>query len=309
MSLRRLVGPVSTLAALLSACGSTPPPARQPLTAEQLNAFAQAPVEDDSLGAPRAAASATPMAEPEPEPPPTASVRVIHACPDRAAASVDVYVGANGTAAASALAFRSAAGPVSVPVGEQAVAVRAAGAANDAAALVSANTPALEASRTYTAAALGLAGNAQTPLAIVAAADDDTAPEAGNARVRLLHAVAGLGAVDVCTAPVAARPAAAGRPAVAAQPARAIFANAAYGAFTDYVAVPAGAAVTLQLRLRAARPCAGALRGAVSLTPAEGIATLVATGRVAVGPNNVPRVLLVCPQGGEGATCTAAPVR
>jgi hypothetical protein len=67
--------------------------------------------------------------------------------------------------------------------------------------------------------------------------------------------------------------------------------------------------VTLQLRVRNARPCAGLVRGTVTLTPAEGIATLVATGRVAPGPNNVPRVLLVCAQGGESAACAETPVR
>jgi hypothetical protein len=69
------------------------------------------------------------------------------------------------------------------------------------------------------------------------------------------------------------------------------------------------AAVTLQLRVRNARPCAGLVRGTVSLTPAEGIATLVASGRVAPAANNVPRVLLVCAQGGESAACTETPVR
>ncbi len=201
-----------------------------------------------------------------------------------------MYLGAGATtAAAAALAFRHAAGPVTVPVGEQAVAIRAAGAASDAAPLLAGNSPALEASQSYTVVALGLAGNPQTPLALAAAADDATAPEAGQSRVRLLHAVAGLGAVDVCTAPW---PRATGRrgslPRRPPQPARAIFANAAYGAFTDYVAVPAGAAVTLQLRVRNARACAGLVRGTVTLTPAEGIATLVATGRVAPAAEQRP---------------------
>lgn len=310
MSLRlSFVCPVVSVVALVSACGSTPPPARQPLSAEQLNALAR-PSPDDDFGPPRGARAGGASASTEPEaPPPTASVRVIHASPDRAAARVDVYVGSNGTPGATALEYKHAAGPLTVPTGEQDIALRAAGAANDAAPLYRHASPALEASRTYTAIAHGLAGNAQTPVAVAAAADDDTAPEDGHARVRLFHAIAGLGTVDVCTAPVAARPAAAGRPAVAAQPARAIFGDAGYGAFTDYVSVPAGAAVTLQLRAHAARQCAGLLRGTVTLTPAAGVATLVATGRVAPGPNNVARALLVCPQGGDGASCTEAPVR
>lgn len=309
MSLRlSFVCPVVSVVALVSACGSAPPPARQPLPTELLNAVGRPGVEDDSFGPPRAASVSAPSEPSEPAAPPTASVRVIHASPDRAAARVDVYVGSNGTPGASALAYKSPAGPLTVPAGAQDVALRAAGAAGDAAPLLRASTPELEAGRTYTVIAHGLAGNAQNALGLAAAADDDTAPESGQARVRLFHAVAGLAAVDVCTAPVAARPAAAGRPAVPAAPARAVVENAAYGAFTDYVSVPAGAAITLQLRARGARPCAGLLRGTVTLTP-EGVATLVATGRVAPGPNNVARAVLVCPQGGEGARCTEAPVR
>ena len=311
MSLRRVgfVGPVVCVVAFVSACGSAPPPVRQTLTAEQLNGVARAGLEDDAFG-PRRAANTGGGATPEPEPPPpTASVRVIHASPDRAAARVDVYVGSNGTPGVSALEFRHAAGPLSLPTGAQDVALRAAGAAADAAPLYSHASPALEADHTYTVIALGLAGNAQSPLGIAAAADDSTAPESGSARVRFFHAVAGLGAADICVAPVPARPAAPGRAATPAQPARAVFANAAYGAFTDYAAVPAGAAVTLQVRVRNARPCAGLVRGTVTVTPAQGVATLVATGRVGVGPTNVPRVLLVCPQGGEGATCVEVPVR
>ncbi|MEZ4392737.1 MAG: DUF4397 domain-containing protein [Polyangiales bacterium] len=285
---------------LLPACGAAPPRAPRPLPTEVLNAAAQGPLEDDSFGAPRRAAE--PVAPPVEAPPPaTASVRVIHASPDRAAASVDVYVGGNGTPGASALAFRHAAGPLSVPTGAQPLAVRAAGAAA-AAPLLSGDSPSSGLAHLHRRR---LRARGQRPDAPRARrrGDDETAPEASSARVRLFHAVAGLSAVDVCTP---AAPARAGSPA---RPAAAIFANAAYGAFTDYVAVPAGAAVTLQLRARNARPCAGLLRGTVSLTPAEGVATLVATGRVAPGANNVPRVLLVCPQGGEGASCTEAPVR
>lgn len=310
MSLRRLASviPLVSVVAVAAACGSSPPPAPQPLPTELLNAVARPPVEDDSLGAPRAAGRTVAVADEPPPPPPTASVRVIHASPDRAAARVDVYVGSNGTPGAEGLTYKSPAGPLTVPTGEQEIALRAAGAAADAAPLYHHASPALEAGRTYTVVAHGLAGNAQPALAVTAAADDETAPEAGNARVRLFHAVAGLGAVDVCTAPLPARPTVPGRLGAPAVPARPVFANAAYGAFTDYASVPAGAAVSLQLRVRNARPCAGLVRGTVSVTP-EGVATLVAAGRVAPGPNNVPRVVLVCPQGGDGARCTEAPVR
>ncbi len=104
-----------------------------------------------------------------------------------------------------------------------------------------------------------------------------------------------------------------------AVPAAPVLQNVAYGAFASaehdgqqshYVHVPAGAALTLQVRAHAARPCAGLLRGTVTLTPADqSVVTAVAVGRVTAPL--APRALLLCSDGTyEGApSCTPVAIR
>jgi hypothetical protein len=249
-----------------------------------------------------------------------ARVRVIHASPDRAAASVDLYLDDATTPAATALAYRGVTATLEVPAGEHAVHVRAAGAAAAAAPAFTGRTPALEGDRRYTVIAHGLVGGAAPhALALVADADASPTPEAGAAHVRFFHAVVGLGSVDLCRPGTPARPAAAGQPARPAAPAAALVSDVGFGAFASaehdgatshYVRVPAGAPLTLQIRAHAARACAGLLRGTVTVTPADqSVVTAVAVGR-ATAPLS-PRALLVCADSaGDGApSCTPTPIR
>ncbi|MEZ4408269.1 MAG: DUF4397 domain-containing protein [Polyangiales bacterium] len=288
------------------ACGGSPPPTpRAVYTAEQLNAVAQPALPDDSLGAPMASAEAMPEAPPPP--PPHATVRVIHAIP--AAPAVALYVDDATEPAVASLAFRAASPAVEVPTGDRAFKARREGAAADAAPLLTMNVPATEADGRYTVIAYSTSASAGAP-------DASLSPETGHARVRFFHALQGVAAVDVCVAAVPARPAAAGRPATPATPAVPVFTNVAYGHFSSvtvngeaspYASVPAGAEVTLQVRLHAARPCVGALRGTVRLTvPDQAVATAVATGRIA--PRVAPE-LLVCPEGAGATECSTVPVR
>ncbi len=310
------------LSLVLGACGGTsefhPPVA---YTAAQLNGGAQPGLPEQDPGAP------TPVTRPSYSPdgtpteaPRMASVRVIHASPDRAAASVDLYVDELPTPIATAVAYRSILGAVEVPSGEHAIHVRPAGTAVTVAPAFTGHTPALEADHRYTVIAHGLVGGAAPHgLALAADADSTASPEAGTAHVRFFHAIVGLGAVDLCRPATPARPAAAAQPARPAVPAAAVVENVAYGAFAStgrdgqsshYLPVPAGSALTLQIRAHAARACTGALRGTVTLTPADrSVVTAVAVGR-ATAPM-APRALLLCSDGTyDGApSCTPAPIR
>ncbi len=231
-----------------------------------------------------AATSATADAaspEPPPPPPPHAHVRVIHASPAAEAAAVAVYLDGAQTPAIASLAYKAVVGYVEVPVGEHSVDVRPASAAASTPAVVSARTPALEADKTYTVIAHGLVG-AQPALALTAAADDPTQPEAGHARVRFFHAGVGAGTVDICLPGANAR--AAGT---------AVFANVAYGAFGSpaggaaggYADVPSGREIVLQIRAQNARACSGRVAGLVRLTPPDrAVLTAIAVGRATGTP-------------------------
>lgn len=224
-------------------------------------------------------ADAAPAAPPPP--PPHAHVRVIHASPATEAAAVAVYLDGAQTPAIASLAYKAVVGYLEVPVGEHAVDVRPASAAASTPAVVSARTPALEADKTYTVIAHGLVG-AQPALALTAAADDPTQPEAGHARVRFFHAGVGAGAVDLCLPGANAR--AAGTP---------VFANVAYGAFGaptggaagGYADVPSGREIILQIRAQNARVCSGRVAGLVRITPADrAVLTAIAVGRATGTP-------------------------
>jgi hypothetical protein len=238
---------------------------------------------------------------------------VIHASPDRAAASVSVFLDDSTVAAVQAVRFKAIAGYLEVPSGEHRVSVRAARAPVGATPLVASPTPSLDPGARYTAIVHGLASTAPR-LAIAVSTDTLMQPDAGKARVRFFHALVGLGAVDVCTvaqparAAVAAAPNRPAQPARAAVPAASVFTNVAYGAFGDYTEVLAGAPVTLQVRAQGAQPCAGAVRGTVTLTPADrAVVTAVAVGRAPA----VARQLLVCgdaPVSGP-PSCAALPIR
>lgn len=293
--------------AMLTACGaSTPPAARAMYTADELNAFALPPPPEEVAGASDPTAAAPMMPAETPPPPASAHVRVIHASPDPAAATVAVYLDDAQTPAIASLAYKAGVGYADVPAAAHTVQVRPAAAAATTAPVLAGPTPALDGGASYTLIAHGVVG---TPaLALAAAPDVSPTPEAGHAHVRFFHALVGLGAVDVCAAG-----------ATALAPATALFTNVAYGAFghttgpgESYLNVPAGAA-TVQVRAHTAVACRGRVIGHVPLTLTEqGVSTVVAVGRIAsVGHPAVASELVLCSDAPTASTtvCTVERVR
>ena len=139
----------------------------------------------------------SPTTPPTPDPQPTspnigdggrARVRVIHASPTTP--PVDIVV--NDSAAISGLSYKSATPYVRVPASTVRAAVVRAG--SDTAVLAPTDLTFPE-GRDYTVVALGKTeGDAVAPLIL---ADENAAPPAGKARLRVLHAAPGAPAVDV----------------------------------------------------------------------------------------------------------------
>lgn len=149
-----------------------------------------------------------------------ARVRVVHASPD--APNVDIWV--NGSVAISDLAFKEATDYVPLAPGEYQIQVTPTGAPATEAVINA--TVTLEANTDYTVAAIGEVANIQ-PLVLV---DDNSAPAAGKAHVRVVHASPDAPAVDV---------------AVANGPV--LIENLAFGEASDYLPVDA-ATYDLQVR-------------------------------------------------------------
>ncbi|MHB1224027.1 MAG: DUF4397 domain-containing protein [Gemmatimonadaceae bacterium] len=125
------------------------------------------------------------------EPTPQARVRVVQAVAN--VASADVMFGTDKVKAA--LAYKGVYENASTPAGAVTVKVRKAGGTAD---LVSAAVTA-EANKLYTVVAFGTEAAPQQ-LSLVG---DATAPAAGKAKVRIVHAAAGQAAVDVYVVKVA----------------------------------------------------------------------------------------------------------
>jgi uncharacterized protein (UPF0264 family) len=157
------------------------------------------------------------------EPPAQAQVRVIHTSPD--APAVDVYV--DGVRAIENLAFGAATPFTGLPVGNRNVRVYAAGADPAASAAVIDANMALMAGGAYSVFATGLLAN----IAPLVAVDDLSAPPAGQARVRVIHASPDAPAVDI-----------------AVQGGPVLFSNLAFRQVSAYGAVPAGT-YNLEVRL------------------------------------------------------------
>ncbi len=115
-------------------------------------------------------------------------VRVAHLSPD--APTVDVYV--NGNKTLSNVPFKTISDYLNVPAGSYRFEVRPAGAATNSKAVIDA-TATLEAGKDYTVAAINTLASI-APLVLV---DDNTAPAAGKAKVRVVHASPDAPAVDV----------------------------------------------------------------------------------------------------------------
>ena len=148
----------------------------------------------------------------------TAQLRVVHASPN--APNVDVLV--DGDVALSNVAYKASSNYLAVPQGRRNLKVRAAGTTTT---VIDADT-ALMAGMSYTVLAAGnLAGIA--PLVLV---DDNTAPAAGNVKLRLVHASPTAGNVDIyVTAP--------NTELAGATP---TLANVPFRAASAYLQVPAG---------------------------------------------------------------------
>lgn len=147
-----------------------------------------------------------------------ARVRVVHASPD--APPVDVLV--DGAEVLADVPYLTASGYLEVSAGGRNLAVNAAGTAT---AVIDADVT-LADGADYTVIASGLVAAIQ-PIVL---ADDNTAPAAGNVRVRAIHGAPSAPAVDIyVTAP--------GADLAAATPA---LTNVAFGDVADYIEAPAG---------------------------------------------------------------------
>ena len=152
------------------------------------------------------------------EPAPVARLRAIHASPD--APAVDIYV--DGARVAANVPYKATTDYLEVPAGGRNVQVRAAGTTTT---VIDANVT-LTAGGDYTVLAAGRLAT----IAPLVLSDTNTAPAAGNVRVRLVHSAPTAGMVDIyVTAPNAEIAAIA--PTLAGVPFR---------GFSPYLNVPAG---------------------------------------------------------------------
>jgi hypothetical protein len=147
-----------------------------------------------------------------------ARVRVVHASPD--APDVDVLV--DGAEVLSDVPYLAASDYLDVPEGTRHIKVNAAGTATT---VIDADVP-LTDGTDYTVIASGFLASIE-PIVLT---DDNTAPAAGNARVRAIHGAPSAPAVDIyVTAP--------GADINTATP---LVTNAVFGDVADYVEAPAG---------------------------------------------------------------------
>jgi len=144
-------------------------------------------------------------------------VRVMHASPD--APAVDIFV--DGQKAVTALAFPSNTGYVSLPAGPHDVAVFAS-PSNGTGTPVLKATLQVAAGKDYTVLAVGRL--ADSTLSLLPLEDNNSAPAAGNAHVRLIHASPDAPAVDVVVAGTNTK----------------VFSNIAFKGVGAYTPVPAG---------------------------------------------------------------------
>jgi len=203
-----------------------------------------------------------------------AKVRVFHASPD--APAVDVYV--NGARAVEGLAFESATGYLSLAPGSYRVQVVPAGAALSAGAVIDA-TLTLEANTSYTVAAVGKVAQIKPAVFV----DNNGAPAAGNAHIRVIHASPDAPAVDV---------------AVTGGPV--LMPNLAFPNASDYTPVPAA---TYNLEVRAAGTSTVALPIPGLTVQAGKVYTVFAVGELGAGTLKVVPVV----DADHSAVPTAAP--
>lgn len=147
-----------------------------------------------------------------------ARVRVVHASPD--APAVDVLV--DGSEVLADVPYRAASGYLDVTAGSRNLKVNAAGTTTS---VIDANVNLMD-SADYTVIASGLVAN----IAPIVLEDDNSAPAAGNVRVRAIHGAPSAPTVDIyVTAP--------GADLATQTPA---LSNVAFGDAADYIEAPAG---------------------------------------------------------------------
>ncbi|WP_233274703.1 DUF4397 domain-containing protein [Haladaptatus cibarius] len=147
-----------------------------------------------------------------------AQVRVAHMSPD--APPVDVLI--DGETAISNLSYGNVTDYASLPAGEHNVTVTAAG---DPSTVVFSENVTFDADTNYTAVALGeISEHSENPFDVTVLEDDFTAPEPGNASVRLVHASPDAPPVDVTVAETNTT----------------LFDDVSFGNATEYAEVPAG---------------------------------------------------------------------
>ncbi|AKF11446.1 DUF4397 domain-containing protein [Sandaracinus amylolyticus] len=263
-----------------------------------------------------AACGGAPAAEPEPEPttagaeepppppppPPPARIRAVHATSEPAVSSVSFAFAEGAEPVISNLAYRSATAYLEVPPGAHHVRVLGVPSVEtgEAPELLATDTELASESST-TLILVGMAAG-DPPLAVVVAPDRTEPPGEGLAALRLYHAIAGQGPVDVCVAGAAPRDPA--LPVFTAVEPNA-FARGDAGEWADVL--PSGE-IALQLRAPNPTPCRGRVLGVARFTPSAGSRhTLVAVGR-ASGRPRVDRELLVCNDPPGDGACTVVPI-
>jgi hypothetical protein len=190
-------------------------------------------------------------------------VRIMHASPD--APAVDIFV--DGQKAVTALAFPNNTGYVALPAGTHNVKVFPSPSDGSGTPVLEANLD-VAAGKDYTVLAVGRL--ADSTLALLPLADDNTTPAAGKAHVRLIHASPDAPAVDVVVAGTSTK----------------LFANVAFKGVGAYTPVNPGS-YNLEVRTTA-----GDVVKSVSLTLAERtVYTAVAVGLAGNGSLQVVPLL------------------
>ena len=182
----------------------------------------------------------------------TARLRVIHASPD--APAVDIWV--NGEVAIANLAFPDGTDYVELPAGEYQVQVTPAGAEEPV--VIDATLP-LQAGTDYTVAAVGVLESIEA----LVLTDNNAAPAAGQAHIRVVHASPDAPAVDVAVAG-----------------GDVLISNLEFGQASEYLPVPAGS-YDLQVRVAGTEDVAIDIPGFVA--EAGAIYSVFAVGLLADG--------------------------
>ncbi|MGQ9675428.1 MAG: DUF4397 domain-containing protein [Chloroflexota bacterium] len=218
------------------------------------------------------AMSAAAVAQPD-----QAMLRVVHASPD--APAVDVLV--DGNMAFSNLAFRGITRYAALPAGSHNIQVVPAGATEPA--VIEADVD-LTAGTDYTIVAVGRLADIE-PLVLT---DDNSAPPAGQAKVRFVHASPNAPAVDIAEAS-----------------GRVIFSGISFKGVGDYTNLPAG---TYDVEARLARTDTVALAIPNVTVNAGTVYTVFAVGLVDGEPPLSPLVSVdAIPGGAMGVAATPGP--